>query len=87
MAIEQAPQGPPSGADAELRKGMEFTARRRWSEGVASFRRAQSLQPNRPENWDGLGVVAYETGATWRPSTSFAGRLSSIGIKLSTTII
>ena len=62
MAIEQARHEVSSRAEAELRIGAEFTARRRWSEAEASFRRARTLQPNRPESWDGLGVVAYETG-------------------------
>ena len=64
MAIEGAREAPRlrASADAELRKGAEFTKQRRWPEAEASFHRARSLQPNRPDCWDGLGVVFFETG-------------------------
>jgi len=57
-------EAPPlgAGADAELRYGAEHTRRRRWPEAEASFRRALSLDPNRADCWDGLGVVLVETG-------------------------
>ena len=63
MAIEGAREAPlqQASVDAQLKKGAEFTRRKRWSEAEASFRRARKLQPGRADCWDGLGVVAFET--------------------------
>lgn len=61
MAIKEAPPLSAS-ADAELKQGAEHTRLKRWPQAEASFRRALGLDPNRPDCWDGLGVVLVETG-------------------------
>ena len=64
MAIEGAREAPSqqTSVDAELRKAGEFTRQRRWLEAEAIFRRVLKLQPSRADSWDGLGVVASESG-------------------------
>lgn len=52
----------PRSAEAEYNKGLQAKAAKRYSDAIASFRKAVDIKANYPEAWNELGFALRQTG-------------------------
>ena len=52
----------PRSAEAEYNKGLQAKTAKRYSDAIASFRKAVDIRANYPEAWNELGFALRQTG-------------------------
>lgn len=52
----------PRSAESEYNKGLQAKAAKRYSDAIASFRKAVDIKANYPEAWNELGFALRQTG-------------------------